>query len=297
MASGNMIEKMAKKYDAEILPVWAMKFGKLLLKNLEIPEKGMLLDVGCGTGYPALDILSKQPDGIRIIAIDNASPMMEIARKKAGELSGKKIFFRTENAFERLSFADDVYDLTYSNLALMELGDPLGNLTEFSRVTNFNGQVAVTLPVSGSWAEFFDIFRDVLTKRDKYEILNSLTDYEEKRVPFPETVVQWMESAGLKDVKYEIESFELLFKSAKEFFFDPVIEYGPLKEWKSIVPDVEEMKEIFVDIKDSIDTLFSGLIFSVTVRAGCFIGTKPSEDEIEELGEDDLEIFTEDETP
>lgn len=294
MASSSITEKLAKIYDTEILPVWSMKFGRLLLKALRLPEKGMLLDVGCGTGYPALEILQKQPDGLRIIAIDNASPMMEIARKKAGDLSGKKIFFRTENAWEKLSFADEVYDLTYSNLAVMDLSDPYTAINELTRVTNFNGQVAFTLPVSGSWSEFFDIFRDVLTKRDKYEILSALSEYEAQRVPEPQTVLDWMKKAGLKNASCEVETFELLFKSAREFFFDPVVEYGPLKEWKEIIPDADEMKDIFVDIKDSIDTLFSGLVFSVTIKAACFTGDKPSEDEIEVLGDEDLEIFSDD---
>ncbi|MBU1538131.1 class I SAM-dependent methyltransferase [Myxococcota bacterium] len=52
----------------------------MLLRLLQIPEKGMLLDVGCGTGYPALEILRKHDTSLRIIAIDKSSAMMDIAR-------------------------------------------------------------------------------------------------------------------------------------------------------------------------------------------------------------------------
>ncbi|MGM0597680.1 MAG: hypothetical protein ACQES9_11645, partial [Myxococcota bacterium] len=78
-----------------------------------------------------------------------------------------------------------------------------------------------------------------------------------------------------------------------EFFFAPVIEYGPLGEWKGIISDPNEMKELFMDIKKSIDTLFNGLIFSVSIEAACFMGTRPEEEEIEEitLGDDDIEVI------
>ena len=295
MGSSSRQEKLAKLYDADIVPIFSSKFGKLLLRLLEVPEKGMLLDVGCGTGYPALEILKKTDVAIRIIAIDKSSAMMDVARKKAGDKGGKKIFFRTENASEGLSFADEVYDVTYSNLAFMELGNPVENMRELARVTAPGGQVAITLPMRGSYTEFFDIFRDVLTKRDRYEIVKDIEEYESTALPTPEQVIELFNKAGIKNVTYEAERFELLFKSAREFFFAPVIEYGPLKEWKAIIKDANEMKDLFVDIKDAIDTMFMGLVFPVTINAGCFVGIKPTEEEVEVLDEDDLEIVMDEE--
>jgi len=295
LGSTGQQEKLAKVYDTEIVPIYSSKFGRLLLRLLEIPEKGMLLDVGCGTGYPALEILRKHDGPIRIIAIDKSSAMMDVARKKAGDKGGKKIFFRTENAAERLSFADEVYDVTYSNLGFMELGTPLENLRELARVTAPGGQVAITLPLSGSWTEFFDIFRDVLTKKDRYEILKDIEAYEEANLFTPEGVVEMFHQVGIKKVTFETDRFELLFKSAREFFFAPVIEFGPLREWKAIINDPEEMKDLFVDIKDAIDTMFMGLVFPVTIIAGCFVGTKPLEEEFEVLEADDLEILVDEE--
>jgi ubiquinone/menaquinone biosynthesis C-methylase UbiE len=266
-----------------------------LINSITLPEKGMVLDIGCGTGYPAMELLEKSENtNVRIIAIDYSSPLLDIARKKAGGKSGRKVFFRTEDASDGLSFADEVYDITYSNLALPELGEMEFHLNEFKRVTSLGGQVAFTLPVHGTWREFFDIFRDVLTKKDKYDVLKSLEEYITQKLPETDTVVETMKKCGLKNIKVEKKSYELLFKSAREFFFAPVIEYGPLGEWKGIISDPGEMKELFMDIKKSIDTLFNGLIFSVSIEAACFMGTRPEEEEeIEEitLDEDDIEVI------
>src|SRR5262245_63224698 len=96
------------------------------------------------------------PDG-RIIAIDPSSPMLDEARRKSGRLSGKRIFFRSEAATPKLAFADDVYDLVVCNAGLDDFDDPEQALREFARVTKAGGRVAVSLPLAGTYGEFYDL--------------------------------------------------------------------------------------------------------------------------------------------
>ena len=115
------VEKLARIYDEEIAPVWGTRFGKMLLRDLRVPDRGQVLDISCGTGYPTTEILRRMSDGSRLIAIDASSAMLDVARRKIAELGpiGKKgVFFRTESAVPKLSFADDVYDLVVCNLVL-----------------------------------------------------------------------------------------------------------------------------------------------------------------------------------
>jgi ubiquinone/menaquinone biosynthesis C-methylase UbiE len=266
-------EKMARVYDDEILPVWSQRFGRMLLRNLEVPRKSMVLDVGCGTGYPSLELLKRMEEG-RIIAIDPVGPLLDVARKKAGELAGKRIFFRTEPPVAKLAFADDVYDLVVSNLGLLLLDDPARAVREFARVTKPNGHVIVTLPVAGTYTEFFDIYREVLTKNDKDALLLRLERHV-TQIPDVDEVTSWFEQSGLSGVDVEVEQFSLLFKSSREFFFAPVIEFGPLAAWKDVAGKGEEMQEIFWHIKEAIDAYFSDRAFEITVKAGCFRAVKP----------------------
>jgi ubiquinone/menaquinone biosynthesis C-methylase UbiE len=273
------VDKLAQIYDEEVLPIWSMRFGRMLLRKIETPPaKSMILDIGCGTGYPALEILRKLDDQSRIIAIDCASEMLNVARKKAGDLSGKRIFFRTETLASKLSFASDVYDLVIANDSAWELDDPRAAITDFARVCKPGGHVLVTMPLAGSWSEFYDIYREVLVKHDHHEILRKLEE-ELQRSPDPEQARLWLEEAGLLDVSVEAEEFDLLFRSAREFFFAPIIEYGPLPQWKEIAGKGETMQEIFWHIKEAIDAYFGDRAFSVTIKAGCLQGRKPLESE------------------
>ena len=66
-------EKLARIYDKEILPIWSERFGRLLLRDLKMPDKGQVLDVACGTGYPAVELLRRMGDDCRLIAIEASS--------------------------------------------------------------------------------------------------------------------------------------------------------------------------------------------------------------------------------
>ena len=79
----------------------------------------------------------------------------------------------------------------------------------------------------------------------------------------------------------EVEEFTLLFKSSREFFFAPLIEYGPLAGWKQVAGAGQQMQDIFWYIKEAIDVYFEGRAFQVTIRAACISGRKPNEGEAE----------------
>ncbi|MBP9089241.1 MAG: methyltransferase domain-containing protein, partial [Kofleriaceae bacterium] len=174
------IEKLARIYDDEIAPVWGTRFGKMLLRNLAMPDKSQVLDVSCGTGYPAVELLRKLGDGSRLIAIDPSSAMLDVARRKVADLGplGKKgVFFRTESAVPKLSFANDVYDLVMCNLGLSDMPEMASSLCDFARVAKLGGQVRCSIPLAGTFAEFHDIFREVLIKHDKHDALDRLETY------------------------------------------------------------------------------------------------------------------------
>jgi ubiquinone/menaquinone biosynthesis C-methylase UbiE len=269
------VEKLARIYDDEIGPVWGTRFGKMLLRNLAVPEKSSVLDISCGTGYPTIEILRRMSEGSRLIAIDASSAMLDVARRKVADLGplGKKgVYFRTESPVPKLSFADDVYDVVVSNLGLTEMPDVETALRDVSRVAKRGGEVRCTLALAGTFEEFNDLYREVLIKHDKHEALARLERYV-ARYPTLDECERFMRASGLTG-GIEIEEFTLLFKSSREFFFAPVIEYGPLPDWKEIAGGGQEMQDVFWYIKEAIDAYYAKRPFQVTIKAGCIIGRK-----------------------
>ncbi|HUQ05245.1 MAG TPA: methyltransferase domain-containing protein [Kofleriaceae bacterium] len=276
------LEKLARIYDDQIAPVWGSRFGKMLLRNLAVPERGQILDISCGTGYPLIEVLRRKGEGARVIAIDASSAMLDVARRKVGGAKG--VFFRTESPVPRLSFADDVYDLVMCNLGLPEMPSVKTAIDDFARVTKLGGEVRCTLPLEGSWAEFHDIYREVLVKHDRHEALDRL-DRHVASYPTVEDCEAWLRAAGLEP-RVEIDEFSLLFRSSREFFFAPVVEYGPLTEWKTIAGGGQELQDTFWYIKEAIDAYFGGRAFQVTIKAGLLVGKKTLRDLDEGLDDD-----------
>jgi hypothetical protein len=154
--------------------------------------------------------------------------------------------------------------------------DPASALADLARVTRPGGEVRVTLPLAGTFQEFYDIYREVLVKNDKHETLEELARHEATH-PTVDECEAWLRRAGLRDARVEIEEFTLLFKSSREFFFAPVIEFGPLPTWKKIAGRGQELQDVFWYIKEAIDAYFGDRAFEVTVKAGCLIGRKRDE--------------------
>ena len=137
---------------------------------------------------------------------------------------------------------------------------------------------AVTLPLAGTYNEFFDLYREVLGKLDRQDAIDRLDAYMTQYPPL-EQVEAWFEDAGLVDVTAEWDTFTLLFKSSREFFFAPLIEFGPLTEWKAIAGKGQPLQDAFWHLKAAIDAYYAGRPFAVTVNAGIVRGRKETAEE------------------
>src|ERR1041384_6502410 len=201
--------------------------------------------------------------------------MLAAARRKVAVLGplAKKVYFRTESAVPKLSFADDVYDLVVCNLGLGDMPSVEIALRAFARVAKPGGEVRCTLPLAGTFQEFHDLYREVLVKHDKHDALDRL-DLHIARYPTYDHAESCLAAAGLTG-SIELEEFSLLFRSAREFFFAPVIEYGPLADWKVVAGGGQEMQDVFWYIKEAIDAYFGDRPFHLTVKAGLVVGKKP----------------------
>lgn len=273
------LDKFARVYDDEILPIYGQRFLEMILRQVAPTPGASLLEVGCTTGDLALELVRVHDEASRVIAVDEFAGFIEAARQKLAlqqnqiPRASQRLFFRSQSFLPRLPFAEEVYDTTVAHRAFEQTEDPAALMFELSRVTKTGGQVVITLPLAGTWQEVWDIFEEVLEKHGEPAQKAAFTRAR-GALPDGETVIRWLEAAGLTDVRSEIAQWELLFRSAREFFFAPVVEHGPLPRWKAIAGSGEAMHEIFFLLKEAIDTYFAGRAFPASILAGCFSGRK-----------------------
>jgi SAM-dependent methyltransferase len=272
-ASSPRQQKIAAAYDAEIWPLGPLRAAEPLLRALPRDAATSVFEYGCATGRLAAAVGERLGAGSRILGVDPSPAMIDAAEAAAKGRNGTPMSFQV-GELQPLGVEAGGYDLAISNLAVGELPNPAAALTQLARALKPGGNLLVTLPMRGCWTQFLDLYREVLREQKKREALTALARYENS-LPDPATAVRWLEGAGLDRVTIEICRWELLFKSAREFFFAPIIEYFPLPIWKQIVGGRgDEMQDVFFFVKEAIETYFSGTVFPVTMVVGLLQGEK-----------------------
>jgi SAM-dependent methyltransferase len=267
-------DRWARVYEEEIHPLFGQKLADLLVRGLSLPERAHVLLIGCGLGTTTAELVHKTGPESRIIAVEESPALAERARASLPpEYRGRRIFFQDYDPEAGLPFSDGAFDCVLAATVLAERTAPTALIAEIVRVTKPGGEIRVASPLAGTWHEFLDVYGDVLLRLHKDEARAALAHYSSS-FPEAETVALMLEAAGTARVDVERARWELVFRTGREFFYAPVIEFGPLARWKTIAGKGPEMKDTFLAVKEAIDTYFAGRAFGVSVVAGSFVAVK-----------------------
>lgn len=268
-------QKLAAAYDADIWPLVPERAGEAILRRLPRLSGARVLDVGAATGKLTLNIASRLDSASQILGVDSSPALIELAEAAKGpHPAGGKTSFQVMDLPPAGVPDAGAFDLVLSNLALAEAPEPQNAIAAVAHALKPGGRIVLTLPLRGSWGAFIDLYADVLIEQGRKTALAALRTYEAS-LPDADTAVRWLESAGFEGVTVDVDRWELLFKSAREFFFAPIVEMGPLAQWKQVAGGRgDEMQDVFFFVKEAIETYFSGGVFPVSMVIGCLQGAQ-----------------------
>jgi SAM-dependent methyltransferase len=268
--------RLAKVYDAEILPAYAARFAALLGQAIAPRPAARVVEIGCATGVFTRELARRFDLDSHLTAFDTSPSFIAEARARiegqAGAHAQVALAARREIPAS-IPLGDGSADLVVSNLAIADAADPRAAVQEAARVLAPGGELAISASLRGSWVEFLDLFRDVLRENGRQESLGALDRYL-AALPESETVGRWLEAAGLEQIEVVTARWEILFKSAREFFYAPLVESGPLERWKRLSGSGDQMQDVFFFTKEAIDTYFKDRVFAVTIAGAVAKGRK-----------------------
>lgn len=103
-----------------------------------------MLDVGCGSGYPALAAAAAVGPAGAVTAIDISSKMISVASRRAAEAGLDNLDFREMDA-DALRFDDETFDAVTCVCTLMFSPEPQRAISEIRRVLKTTGRFGIVV--------------------------------------------------------------------------------------------------------------------------------------------------------
>ena len=224
------------------LPLWCAMAGLFLLEHLPLPRGATVLDVGCGTGFPLLELAQRLGAGATVHGLDPWAQALRRARFKAGVI-GVANATLTRGDGGAMPFPDARFDLIVSNLGINNFADPDAVFAECGRVLKRGGRLALTSNVEGHMAELYAVFETLLTDLGHPEALAALRRHVAHRGSVT-SIAERLGRAGFRVARAVQRDFPMRFADGSALLRHYFIRLGFLDGWRSVVtPDTE--REIF----------------------------------------------------
>ena len=235
------------------LPLWAAPFGLTLLDKIKMNKDMKVLDIGCGLGFPCIEIAQRLGESSFVYGIDPWKEAAERAEFKINQHQLKNIKI-IQGYAEKLPFDNTFFDLIVSNNGINNVDDLSITLEECRRVCKNSAQLVFTMNLEDSMIEFYNLMQEELIKRNDIEALERMRDQiHHKRKPLPEI------KSLLKSNRFSIKNiyedkFYLRFSDGTSMFNHPLIKNWFLPGWKEIT-NKEQSEEIFDSIENKLNII------------------------------------------
>ena len=269
------IIEIQKQQWNRVAPAWD-KWDELLDRNLSFINyrltgdarirKGFrVLDLGCGTGYPALLIAEAVGSNGEVIGLDLAEDMLAVARQKAGRFGMTNVRFQQAD-ITALPFEDHYFDAVTSRFCLMFLPEIPKAVAEITRVLKPGGYMAAAVWSDPSKNPFIQIPMDVLS---------TLADLPKPpsdspgifRLANPGELMGIFQRGGLEGLSDEEVLAENPYTSSEEYFTNLMEMAAPLQPlFEGLSPEKKLTAEF--NIKKEADSFKRGteILLPIAIR-------------------------------
>jgi arsenite methyltransferase len=176
--AGWMPSRPAEIYDETSF--WSARFGALLFDHLEIRRGIRGLDVGCGTGFPLIELAHLHGPSSHFTGIDIWGDALQRARMKL-ELHGLSNVDIIETDVASMPLPDAHFDLLVCNIGINNFRDAGAALRECRRVAKTGARLVLTTNAQGHFATLYALLDAILNEAGLAPAREALRREEEHR--------------------------------------------------------------------------------------------------------------------
>jgi arsenite methyltransferase len=232
------------------LPLWSAMFGLLLLEEVPLSGATTVLDAGCGTGFPLIELAERLGSGAQVHGIDPWSAGLARAAEKIASRLTKNVTLH-EGTASSMPFPDHTFDLIVSNLGVNNFDDREAAIRECRRVARDGSTLALTTNLQGHMREFYEVFEQVLETEDD-DARERLRAHVAHRATLA-GVRELLEHGGFSVTRVVEREGVMHFADGTALLNHHFIKLGFLDGWKKIVPGRERI--VFARLRDALNDL------------------------------------------
>jgi arsenite methyltransferase len=235
------------------LPLWSAPFGIKLLNTITMRSSSNILDIGCGTGFPLVELAQRFGKDSHVYGIDPWEKALERVQIKLDAYHIANVNVQTGVA-ENLPFENSFFDLIVSNNGLNNVRDLEKSICECARVSKSGGEFAQTFNLGGSMIEFYHVFEDVLIRENLEDAVLKMQEHiYQKRRPVEE-VVEMLRKNAFTDIWVTQDAFPLRFADGSAMLNHSFISHWFLPNWKELVPK-DKLIKVFTLIEEKLNNI------------------------------------------
>lgn len=255
-------------------PLWSSRFVYTVLDKIVLAEDAVVLDIGTGTGVPAIEIAERMGRNSFVYAIDQWQAGLKRAEAKASQLGVKNVIFKNASALGT-AFPDHFFDCVISNNCLNNIADYDAALQECLRILKPGGRLIQAFNLPESLREFYDVFRALLLEKGMAFEMEALNNHIHQKRKSTEYTVRATERAGFSIVEVTEHGFSWRFYNGTSLLNYSFVRMAWLPSWQSIIDEVQR-ETFFSELEEKLNLYArenGGL--NLTIPYSCVVAAKP----------------------
>jgi len=207
----DMFDRIAPRYDLlnRLLSLGIdRRWRRFAVRQLSVPEGGMVLDIATGTGDVALEIGRQTDSSVKIVGSDFTQGMLVLGRDKAAESPYSDRILMVNAPCESMPHPDAIFDGITIAFGIRNVVDRQKGLNEMVRVLKPGGRAVIlefATPLNSFFRAVYHFYflrvlpwlGGLISQRSAYQYLpDSVMEFPDR-----ESFKAMMQEAGFVDVK------------------------------------------------------------------------------------------------